>query len=496
MTLAKESIQKSPGCTDTERMLAEFCDRTFLRLWSYANPFKSDGHELCDLLAVFGDHVFIFFDREKTLPHNIDKDLEILWTRWKARAIDAQTNTAHGAERYLRGGGKIYLDGKRTKPFPLVIDPQTAIIHKIIVAHGAKEACERVSEKNIYGSLAISYALPNGDKLQPFHIHVDRQNPVHVFDSHNLPIVLSELDTVSDFASYLDAKLQAIAKYDLLSYCGEEDLLGHYLANYDQEKKRHFIGTNELGVACIMIGEGEWRDFIQTDIYRNTKTANKVSYFWDDLIQRTCQNAIDGTLGGNSDILRGESAIFEMVKEPRFIRRALSDRMMKSVAEFPDQQNGFTRQVTLMPSFIEDVSYLFFQLRVVESMRAEEDYLDKRRTMLEIACGAAKNKFPALKKVIGIGIDAPKFAGETNSEDFILMPCEVWSTETEKYYEELNAKLGFFRSSNLREFKEHVTQFVPSSLISTRMPESFGKIGRNELCPCGSELKFKKCHGR
>jgi hypothetical protein len=44
--------------------LAEFCERWFLKLWSYPNPYKDDRHELCDLLAVFGDTVFIFFARE------------------------------------------------------------------------------------------------------------------------------------------------------------------------------------------------------------------------------------------------------------------------------------------------------------------------------------------------------------------------------------------------------------------------------------------------
>ena len=57
-------IVKSPGVTPTERLLAELCERSFLRLWSYPNPYKDDGKEFCDLLAVFEDHVFIFFDRE------------------------------------------------------------------------------------------------------------------------------------------------------------------------------------------------------------------------------------------------------------------------------------------------------------------------------------------------------------------------------------------------------------------------------------------------
>ena len=27
-------------------------------------------------------------------------------------------------------------------------------------------------------------------------------------------------------------------------------------------------------------------------------------------------------------------------------------------------------------------------------------------------------------------------------------------------------------------------------------PASWGKVGRNETCPCGSGKKFKHCHGR
>ena len=27
-------------------------------------------------------------------------------------------------------------------------------------------------------------------------------------------------------------------------------------------------------------------------------------------------------------------------------------------------------------------------------------------------------------------------------------------------------------------------------------PSSWGKVGRNETCPCGSGKKYKHCHGR
>ena len=446
-------------------MLAEFCERSFLKLWSYPNPFKDskNGHELCDLVAVFGDYIFIFFDRENQIPDVPDKDPQILWDRWKKNVIDRQVKTAHGAEQYIKSGRPIFLDAKRTRPFPLAIDPQKAIIHKIVVAHGAKEACERASDQNVYGSLAISYCETDVNQTQPFIIEIDRRNPVHIFDNHNFSIVLGELDTVSDFSNYLDEKLRAVAKFDSLLYCGEEDLLGHYLLNYDEETKRHIIGTNRDDVNSVMIGEGEWNDFIKTDLYKNTKEEDRISYFWDELIQRTCQNALNGTLGGNSDILRGQSAIFEMVKEPRFVRRALADRIRRTIMNFPDDPGQFTRQVTFLPSHLPDVGYVFFQLRVSEAYRKQPDYLDKRRTLLEIACGAAKNKFPQLTKVIGIGMDAPKFAGDTNSEDFILLPCETWPDDMRTYYEEQNREWKFFGTPQLEQYNEHVTQFVPPS---------------------------------
>jgi hypothetical protein len=486
----------SVGVTATERLLAEFCERSFLKLWSYPNPHKDDGHELCDLLAVFGDTVFIFFDSENELPEITDKDPQVLWDRWKRNVIDRQVRTAYGAERYIRRGRPIFLDARREVPFPVPFDKDKAVIHKIIVAHGAKKACELASPQNVYGSLAVTYKETDGGPTHPFHIEIDRHNPVHVLDSHNMPIVLCELDTVSDFSAYLDEKIRAAAAFDYLSYCGEEDLLGHYLVNYDAATKRHIIGPKgkDRGkVNGVMIGEGEWRDFVQTGVYQNTKKEDRISYFWDRLIQRTCQNSLEGTLGGNSNIASGESAIYEMVKEPRFMRRGLSEKMLAAVESFPDT-GSFMRRVTFLPSFEPNVGYVLLQTRVPEEFRAAADFREKRQTLLEIACGAAKNKFPNLVKVIGIGIEAPKFSGGTVAEDFILMPCETWSAERKTHYEELNRDWNFFRTPALRQIKDRVTQFVqpPRPLRPTKPT----KTGRNDPCPCGSGKKFKKCHGR
>jgi hypothetical protein len=487
-------ITKSKGVTRTERLLAGLCERSFLKLWSYPNPYKDDGRELCDLLAVFENQVFIFFDRKNELVNKPGKDPQVVWTRWKRNVVDAQMKTAHGAERYIRSGRPVFLDSKCQVPFPINIHLEQMVVHKIIVAHGAKEACKKSSDSNVYGSLAICYGKNQTEPPFPFVIHVDKLDPVHVFDSHNLPIVLNELDTVVDFSEYLNAKLQAIAALDLLMYCGEEDLLAHYYLNFDDARKQHFIGTRDATVNCVMVGEGEWKDFVELDLYKNTKRANQVSYLWDEVIQITCQNALTGKLLGNADLLRGRSAVHEMAKEPRFSRRALSEWISQAIRDFPQSTKGLTRHVSFMPSYYPAKGYVFLQLRVSEAIHSQPDYHLKRQTLLEIACGAAKNKFPNLRTIVGIAIDAPKFVHE-NSEDFILMDCEKWSEEQRAYYEESNKGWDFFRSPTLKQKYRRVTEFLLPQTVR-RQALSHIKAGRNDPCQCGSGKKYKKCCGK
>lgn len=478
-------IVKSEGVTPTERLLADLCERSFLKLWSYPNPFKEDKDELCDLLAVFENHVFIFFDREN-LAFSKEGDLLTNWNRWKKKAIDSQTRTAQGAERYIRSGRDIFIDKDLTIPFPFDIDRKKMVVHKIIVAHGAKEACENFSDDNVYGSLGVSYCLSEADLPFPFMIHIDKENPVHVFDSHNLPIIFSELDTFYDFASYLDAKVDAIKAYDMLSYCGEEDLLAHYFLNFDKSRNKHFIGTSKKDINAIMIGEGEWKDFIELEIYKRKKIADTISYHWDKLIQITCQNTLDGTIGGSSP-LRGRSAIHEMAKEPRFHRRALSERMIQSIHNFPETTQRIMRNLSFMPSFYKDKGYVFLQLKVDGITDYENEYRQIRQAMLEIACGAAKNKFGHLKTVIGIAIDAPKYA-EKNLEDFILMDCTDWPGEQREHYKKANEEFGFFKTGVVEQ--RTVTEFPVFK--KPKVPNRV-KVGRNDPCPCGSGRKYKKC---
>ncbi|MGA2496030.1 MAG: hypothetical protein ABSF67_24435, partial [Roseiarcus sp.] len=133
-----DKISKSIGLTSTEQYLSKLCDRTFLKLWSYPNPFRERGKELCDLIAVFQNHVYLFFDREtKSLTGEVE-DFNLAWERWKKEAVTKQIKSAKKARNHVvKNKDQIYLDAACTIPFPVKLPASDMVVHTIIVAHGA-----------------------------------------------------------------------------------------------------------------------------------------------------------------------------------------------------------------------------------------------------------------------------------------------------------------------------------------------------------------------
>ena len=441
---------------------------------------------------MFENHVYLFFDREtKTLTGDIE-DFNLAWERWKKEAVIKQIKSAKKARNHvLKNRDRIFLDAACSIPLPVELPVSGIEVHTIIVAHGASEACKQYSDNNVSGSLCIIYS----DDEQtvppsfPFVIQLSRSEPVHLFDSHTVDIMLGELDTFYDFTSYIKAKEAAIAKFENLAYAGEEDLLAHYYLNFDEEKNQHFIGLRDQTYNFVMIGEGEWKDFIASDPYKRKKEADKDSYLWDELLQRTAQNALDGTLLGDGGVYKSQSAIFEMAKEPRFMRREFARAMKNAINNFPDNGEVITRHLSFMPSFYKGTGYIFLQLRYRGKDEYDTEYRPKRQALLKLACGVARNKFPRLSKVVGIAIDAPKFT-TTNSEDFILLNCAEWPDEQRVFYEKQNKEFRFFETAGLKTKIKTASNFPAPSKKTKGL-----KIGRNELCPCGSGKKYKKCHG-
>jgi len=79
-------IRKNGTNNQSEERLYDMCLKTFLRMWCYPSPCQADGTELCDVLAVFGNHVILFSDKNGGDTTGIlsknNKDEDVIWKRW------------------------------------------------------------------------------------------------------------------------------------------------------------------------------------------------------------------------------------------------------------------------------------------------------------------------------------------------------------------------------------------------------------------------------
>ena len=272
-------LRKSEGATNSERYLIEKCENTFLSLWSYPNPFTTEkkGKELCDVLAVFQNHIFIFSDKFCVWKGDIDK--RIAWNRWYRHAVEAGAKQILGAERYIKSNGEIFLDAKLTQRFPLPIEiTSTTRIHRIIVARGAKDACVDFFNGGT-GSLVVDTRIegihhlyevdrdgaPVDTDAKPIFtigLVMGRQNYFHVFDDYTLDHIMDDLDTVSDFIDYLEQKEKLIeAGKDIIAE-GEEEILGRHLSTIENEQHCCVTISEFQNHQCFYFADF-WQNYLQ-----------------------------------------------------------------------------------------------------------------------------------------------------------------------------------------------------------------------------------------
>lgn len=186
---------------ESEQLVYDICRKSFLSLWSYANPLGKNSKELCDTLIVCDPDIIIISVKDVRITDS--DDISIDWKRWRKRAIDDSAKQIYGAERWIEGASHVIRsDGTIGIRLP---EKQNRRIHRVAIALGNQ------------GKSPIAF----GDFGKGF---------VHVFDKVSLNIVMDELDTIGDFVEYLSAKERLyLSGRRTLFHGGEEDLLALYL---------------------------------------------------------------------------------------------------------------------------------------------------------------------------------------------------------------------------------------------------------------------------
>ena len=330
-------LEKSRGTTPTEKYLAQLCERAFLRFWSYPNLYRDrgEGKEICDVLVVFGRDIVIFSDKSCAYPDSGDEVKD--WTRWFRRSVWKSAQQIFGAERWIRQHPeRIFLDPKCTQALPIELpDSSDMHIHRVVVARGAGERCSAFFGGDT-GSLRIrndligdAHVNPEAGPLEFFCVGQlePEKGYVHIFDDGNLYILLSELDTATDFIEYLRRKEALICSEKVVSATGEEDLLAHFLTHVDGNKEHNFVIPPGVDIV--------WFDHLYEGMPENgqyiaKKKADQVSYIIDELIENVASSAAQGTLvsGNKLSILMQEKALRILAAENRLSRRHLGTALV------------------------------------------------------------------------------------------------------------------------------------------------------------------------
>lgn len=488
-------IRRASGITPSERYLNWLGEKSFLSLWSYPGIYRDqktggcgDGKEICDLIVLFGSHIIVFSDKHCAFPNTGNVELD--WNRWFRRALLESAKQAWGAERWLRSNPhRIFLDRACTQRFPFSFPAaNTARFHLVVVAHDVEKSCTEMFGGS--GTLMIRTDLKGAAAhTVPFTIgDLDPQKSfVHVLDDAGLEIVLRTLDTISDFTSYLQKKEKLLRSTTNIFAAGEEELLAFYLGRLNQNGEHDFVFPEKVRNATgIMLMEGHWKQFEVSSQRRAQVQANQMSYVWDGLIERFSYYALKGQqfyshppgLSSTEIILRF------MAQEPRTRRRMLGRRLIEMLETTPRQMR---RVSVVLPSHPGDAHYVFLLLPVLNS-HSEEDNRAVRRSFLEACCQITKLKCPDAEDIIGIATESG-CSNEERSEDALYLDARRWTKELNDEALELQAKLRILVDPHETRFVE---QEYPVGDLHMKIPTN----PRNKPCPCGSNKKYKKCHGR
>ena len=382
---------------NAEEAVQELAYKSFLREWCYPNPKGEGGKEICDLLVVFDDTMIIAQVKDIRFTGNDE--------RYIREAFRKPTKQLLGAERRLFS------------------------VQENITLSNALGYAHNFNPNQIKRVFRIVVSVGDGDV--PFNLLCEIKGKlIHTFD-RSLQTILNELDTISDFRKYLSdkeslhtgsAQIQIIAEREI-------DLLADYLYN-----GKSFDYLDDLHMISYM--EGIWEQLVSQPQYTRKQKANRISYFWDRLIDfaHECPEP------EYRDIAR------ELSRLNRFQRRCLSQAFIQAhdKADYAASQGRCFRRT--WPT--EECTYVF-----VFSPR--DTQRKQRLAQLQNVCVVARDVYKQNSKVLGIATVSDWQV--PFSFDFVLLDFPEWTGENQALAKQFQTEYGILTNTEktLVSFEEY-----------------------------------------
>ena len=384
---------------NAEEFVHQLAHRTFMRDWCYLNPYfldsKKQKKEICDLLILF----------EKTLIIWQVKSLKLKDGKYKERKVEKNLKQLLGAKRLL-------LEGKKDV---VTVD-----------SYGNKIEFHKNNIQHIY---LISSLI--GEKEAHYcPLEIYENNNIHVFNFEATCIVMSELNTITDFVNYLGEKEKILHTKTSIFAESEKDVLAFYLIN-----NRSFSSLCQA--SFVVFDRGQWDKLKSKPEYQKKKKEDENSYWWDGLIERThyCGREY-------------KTIAQEMARFTRFERRCLGKYFIDALNKAKKQikeHNNFGYETFRRVLFCDKLGVSFSFIFTSRSMDRNE-----RKSFLIYYCQIVKKKFDWNKKIIGIATEVP----EPINFEFVLYDTPFLTPEEEHEIDKIDKEYRMLESPDVKYMQE------------------------------------------
>ncbi|WP_422080111.1 hypothetical protein [Ulvibacterium sp.] len=386
--------------TPSERFVYDLCQKSFLPFWSFPNPIGKKNKELCDVLVVCDKYIIIISVKDISVSN--DSEDEVQYKRWVKKAVHDSAKQANGAARFIEDKTEILAKDRSTHiKLP---SKKSRKVFKIAVAFGSPK----------------KFPLPMGNFENGF---------VHVFDEESTITIINELDTITDFVNYLEAKEKFIPEKYLFA-ASEVDFLAFYIDTqfeFDMEPN------------SFVLDSGLWESYVQSLEYLKWQSEIQVSFFWDRMIKNLYDYHItleNGTL--ERDNL--EEALKHINLEKRAERIELG-----MILENARKVGVNARMLKTLEG--KNHTYVFMPLN-------EKNWQNKKQELI-MRCMVARLENPNTEKIIGIGVGSAEKDGLWYDLAFLDIP--ELDEEFIAQVNDIKNEYGYFKNpkySNSKDMRE------------------------------------------
>lgn len=391
------------GLTRSEEFVASLCERAFLRLWTHPSPVGKKRKELCDCLVVCGAHVVIISVKEIEYRDTGD---QTGWERWHKGAIEKSVQQIWGAERWLRAADRFQRSDGREITLP---PDHERNYHRVSVSLGGR------------GEVHLRW----GDFGNGF---------VHVFDEYSLTEAFRELDTITDFITYLGAVESIFERgvRPMFSGGGTADLLALYIRN---GPNFGLVGEDGAVPDTVIITDGMWKALVASPDYAERNQSLRSSYAWDRLIDRFAHDLLtDGMVDMHSkQVTKNELALVAMALQPRGHRANLADAMLAYLG--PNGSTIASRAVVAA----NGTAFVF--------LAGDSSDRESRAMELALRCLVVRGCCESVATIVGIATDRPEKGKTGFSSDIVYIHMPSWTQEDAAKVDGIQRDLGYFKNT-------------------------------------------------